>query len=58
MTSYCKAILKDGKVDIKTVSGGREFHAAIELGKKSAGTAVNDIGRVQWHDCAQIDMDS
>ena len=31
---YFKALLKDGKVDIETVSGGREFHAASELGKK------------------------
>ena len=34
MTSYCSALLKDGKVGIETISGGSEFHAVIELGKK------------------------
>jgi hypothetical protein len=29
-----RLLLKDNKVDIDTLSGGREFHAAIELGKK------------------------
>ena len=27
------ALLKDGRVEFKIVSGGSEFHAAIELGK-------------------------
>ena len=47
-------------MEIETVSGGREFefHAVIELGNRSFGTAVYDTGGVRWHDYAQFDLDN